>query len=99
MLDMSKLPSHKIENGIVIFDEPCKMNTIDWAYLSLDCDSILLKEGNTDEEGIVYAVASSPEHNVALQELYSSINTENKYVYNLGLSSSVLEEMGGIDYA
>lgn len=69
MLDMSKLPSHKIENGVVIFDEPCKIgkltDLVSFMNKILDCDVLFTEE---DSIYVIHAFASNFEANPALDE-------------------------------
>jgi len=76
MLDMSKLPSHKIENGVVIFDEPCSIACAEIKSAMLDCDSIVFKEGFTWDEAQIYAIASTKEYNKQVAFLFGSLSKE-----------------------
>ena len=71
MLDMSKLPSHKIENGIVIFDEPYKIDNQVGLFTFMDsimeCDALITDE---DPTFYIHAFASSPEFNDSLKAFF-----------------------------
>lgn len=69
MLDMSKLPSHKIKNGVVIFDEPYKIgdlvSLVSFMNKILDCDVLFTEEDSIYD---IHAFASNSEANLALDE-------------------------------
>lgn len=71
MLDMSKLPSHKIENGIVIFDEPYVIGDVndlfDFMHTILHCDFLI----NDNEPTVrIFAFASTPDYNSNLYDMF-----------------------------
>lgn len=86
MLDMSKLPSHKIENGIVIFDEPFSVNLFEFVGSILDCDCIVYKDDNSLTNKRVYAFASSEEYNSDLCNFFHEL-PKDKYILTGHLSS------------
>ena len=75
MLDMSKLPSHKVENGIVVFDEPYRVDLQDFMHSIMECDSIILREISSSDNKGIYAFASLPEYNSNLVKFFKSLET------------------------
>ena len=85
-------PEKKLEDGIVFFSIPYKVDISDWTFEHLDCDAIYTEEEPHSDIVNILCFASSKQYNYALFKKWKS-----DYAYaklNRGISS---EEVNSFD--
>ena len=90
MTDLTK-PKPREENGIVIFDNPLKVNLLDFDYEHLDCASIIkdISEGD-DDTAEVFCYSTSEAYNRTLRIKYDSEYQDKGLDYHGGIGSFML---------
>lgn len=63
-------PQITIKDGIAYFEQPYKVDFVDFGYAHLDCDSIITEASAHYDEVEVVAYASEEKYNAKLYKIY-----------------------------
>lgn len=81
------VPEYEIVSGVIIFNEPFRVDTVKWAIISMDCDSILLETDNYRLKSLVLDVANTPNNNPKVHSTFEFINRNGGFLLQHNLSS------------